>query len=286
MRTIVWITLIIVAYGCATHIPAATLKEQSEVLRVQLMRTESEVYGDFHKLRTFHTDLFQSINSTSALPYPSLDTLYDQLFTAANLAVGVRVNYDTTYWQVQKAIENKKKVSLAGSFQNLYDTFTPMPTELPKQQLIYKEQYFQLRSAYQDSCRTHGIIRYTPQDYASILDEKLTQWQDSLEEVGRMIAQCKLDLKQRFPIQKGKEFFTAYSPVSELEAMMKNFESILNQLQNSLSRFEEGNNQDFIYFGPGIRQRLEVAANDDLVGQLTIQMNDCRMKKREYFLRY
>jgi hypothetical protein len=28
-----------------------------------------------------------------------------------------------------------------------------------------------------------------------------------------------------------------------------------------------------------------VAANDDLVGQLTIQMNDCRMKKAEYFIR-
>ncbi|MFM2202014.1 MAG: hypothetical protein RL040_1214, partial [Bacteroidota bacterium] len=224
MKTIVWITLIIVASGCASRIPTAPLKEQSDVLRVQLMRTESEVYGDFHKLRTFHTDLFQSINSTSALPYPALDTLYDQLFTAANLAVGVRVNYDTTYWPLQKAIENKKKIPLAGSFQNLYDTFTPMPAELPKQQLNYKEQYFQLRLAYQDSCRKHGIIRYTPQDYASILDEKLTQWQDSLEEVGRMVAQCKLDLKQRFPIQKGKDFFAAYAPVSELEAMMKNFE--------------------------------------------------------------
>ena len=106
---------------------------------------------------------------------------------------------------------------------------------------------------------------------------------DSLEEVGRMIAQCKLDLKQRFPQQKGKDFFTAYAPVSELEAMMKNFESILNQLQNSISRFEEGNNQDFIYFGPHIRQRLEVAANDDLIGQLSIQMNDCRLKKQQYF---
>jgi hypothetical protein len=65
--------------------------------------------------------------------------------------------------------------------------------------------------------------------------------------------------------------------------MLKNFEYILNQLQNSVSRFEEGNNQDFVYFGPHIRQRLEVAANDDLVGQLTLQMNDCRNQARRYF---
>ncbi len=273
------------AIGCASRILTGPLKAQADELRVQLMRTESEVYGDFFQLRTFHNDLFQSINNSSAAPYPTLDSLYNQLFSAANLAVGVRVNYDTTYWGIQKAITGKKKVSLAGSFQSLYNEHETMPSVLPKKQSEYKELYFQLRSSYQDSCRRYGIVRYNPQDYSAILDGKLTQWQDSLEEVGRMVAQCKLDLKQRFPQQKGKEFFASYAPVSELEAMMKNVESILNQLQNSISRFEEGNNQDFIYFGPNIRQRLEVAANDDLIGQLSIQMNDCRLKKQQYFTR-
>jgi hypothetical protein len=141
----------------------------------------------------------------------------------------------------------------------------------------------ELRKTYQDTCRKYGVVRYTPQDYALILDEKLTQWQDSLEECGRMVARCKADLKRCYPEQKGKEFFAAYAPVSQLEAMLKNFESILNQLQNSVSRFEEGNNQDFVYFGPHIRQRLEVAANDDLIGQLTLQMRDCRNQERAYF---
>lgn len=247
------------------------------------MRTESEVYGDFFQLRTFHNDLFQSINNSSAAPYPTLDSLYDKLFSEANLAVGVRVDYDIVYWKIQNEIKGKKRISLTGSFKELNDSFTRMPSSLPQQQVNYKDTYFQIRSSYQDSCRRYGIVRYTPQDYSAILNEKLTMWQDSLEEAGRMIAQCKLDLKQRFPLQKGKEFFAAYAPVSELEAMMKNFESILNQLQNSISRFEEGNNQDFIYFGPHIRQRLEVAANDDLLGQLSIQMKDCRKKKEEYF---
>ncbi len=247
------------------------------------MRTESAVYGDFFKLRTFHTDLFQSINNANAAPYPSLDSLYNNLFSAANLAVGVRVDYDTLYWNIQNALKGKKKISLTGSFKELNDHHTCMLLKLPQQQNAYKDSYFELRSSYQDSCRQYGVVRYTPQDYSAILDEKLTLWQDSLEEAGRMVAQCKLDLKQRFPQQKGKDFFAAYAPVSELEAMMKNFESILNQLQNSISRFEEGNNQDFIYFGPHIRHRLEVAANDDLIGQLSIQMKDCRKKKQEYF---
>jgi hypothetical protein len=158
-----------------------------------------------------------------------------------------------------------------------------MSDSLTRYQQQHRDAYFTLRLAYQDSCKATGIVRYNPQDYALILDEKLTQWQDSLEEVGRMVARCKIDLKQRFPEQKGKPFFQAYTPVSELEAMLKNFESILNQLQNSVSRFEEGNSQDFVYFGPHIRQRLEVAANDDLVGQLSLQMNDCRKQARRYF---
>ena len=247
------------------------------------MRAESEVYGDFFKLRNFHNDLFQSINNTNTDPYPALDKMYDSLFAAANRSIAIRVNYDTIYWKIQNEIKDKKKVPLTESFRALIQLHASFHDTLPNRQSHFRENYFQLRSNYQDSCRNHGIIRYNPQDYSAILNEKLTQWQDSLEEVGRLIAQWKLDLKQRFPQQKGKEFFAAYAPVSELEAMMKNFESILNQLQNSISRFEEGNNQDFIYFGPQIRQRLEVAANDDLIGQLSIQMKDCRTKREEYF---
>lgn len=283
MRTLIFISALLVLYSCSPRVQTAPIRDQSENLRVKLMRTESEVYGDFHLLRTFHTDLFQSINRSDVSPYPALDTLFDQLFVEANLTVGTRVNYDSVYWSIRKAIDGKKNVILKPPFITEYNQFVLLPDSLPGYQQEHRNRYFALRKAYQDSCRKYGVVRYTPQDYALLLDEKLTQWQDSLEECGRMVARCKTDLKQRFPVQKGKEFFAAYAPVSELEAMLKNFESILNQLQNSVSRFEEGNSQDFVYFGPQIRHRLEVAANDDLVGQLTLQMNDCRNQQRKYF---
>ena len=261
----------------------APILQQAEDLRVQLMRVESEVYGDFHKLRTFQSDLFQSINRNDAAPYPSLKTLFDTLFIEANKAVGYRVDYDTIYWGLKKAMEGKSKIKLKGTTASLYQTFQAMPASLPAEQQVHRDTYFTLRLAYQDSCHKYGVVRYDPQQYAEILTEKLIQWQDSLEEAGRMVARCKSDLKQRFPTQKGKEFFAAYAPVSQLELMMKNFESILNQFQNAISRFEEGNNQDFIYFGPHIRQRLEVAVNDDLIGQLSLQMTDCRKSESAYF---
>ena len=283
MRALLYISAIALLLSCSPRIQTAVIREQSETLRAQLMRGESEVYGDFHVLRTFHTDLFQSISRSDASPYPALDTLFDQLFVEANFAVGARVNYDTTYWAIQRATEGKKNIIVKEPFASLQKQFESMPDSLPRYQQLHRDRYFELRREYQDSCSKYGIVRYTPQDYAMLLDEKLTQWQDSLEECGRMVARCKTDLKQRFPTQKGKDFFTAYAPVSQLEAMLKNFESILNQLQNSVSRFEEGNSQDFVYFGPSIRQRLEVAANDDLVGQLTLQMSDCRNQEKRYF---
>ena len=283
MRTILIISAVILFQSCSPRVKTAAIKQQSDELRVKLMRTESEVYGDFHTLRTFHTDLFQSINRTDAAPYPALDTLFDQLFAEANYTVGTRVNYDSTYWKIQEVVKGKEAVPLREPFMSMQASLPGMGDSLTRFQQQHRDAYFALRLAYQDSCKANGIVRYTPQDYALILDEKLTQWQDSLEEVGRLVARCKADLKQRFPEQKGKPFFQAYAPVSELEAMLKNFESILNQLQNSVSRFEEGNSQDFVYFGPYVRQRLEVAANDDLVGQLSLQMSDCRRQAQRYF---
>lgn len=276
--------ILLAATCCAQKVATAPVLQQAEDLRVQLMRVESEVYGDFHKLRTFQSDLFQSINRTDAAPYPALKSLFDTLFVEANKTVGYRVDYDTTYWALKKTMTGKSKVKLKGAVAKVYAEFEPMPAMLPSEQQLHRDAYFDLRLAYQDSCRKYGVVRYDPQQYAGILTEKLIQWQDSLEEAGRMVARCKGDLKQRFPTQKGKEFFAAYAPVSELELMMKNFESILNQFQNAISRFEEGNNQDFIYFGPHIRQRLEVAVNDDLLGQLALQMRDCRTAESAYFL--
>jgi len=183
-------------------VQTAAIKEQAETLRVSLMRTESEVYGDFHTLRTFHNDLFQSISRNDASPYPALDTLFKQLFTEANLTVGTRVNYDTVYWRLRQATDGKEKVVLNNSFASIQRQFQQLPDSLTRYQQSHRNGYFELRKAYQDTCRASGIVRYTPQDYAAILDVKLTQWQDSLEECGRLVAACKMDLKQRFPSQK------------------------------------------------------------------------------------
>ncbi|MFM7729236.1 MAG: hypothetical protein ACKO7B_21235, partial [Flavobacteriales bacterium] len=94
MRTFAFIGILFSLCACSERIATAPVRAESDALRVQLMRTESEVYGDFYKLRTFHNDLYQSIRKNDAPPYPSLKMLFDTLFVEANGAVGARVFFD------------------------------------------------------------------------------------------------------------------------------------------------------------------------------------------------
>ena len=123
------------------------------------MRTESEVYGDFHTLRTFHNDLFQSINRNDAAPYPALDTLFDQLFAEANYSVGARVNYDSTYWKIQEAIAGKEEVPLKEPFTSMQASLPGLGDSLTRFQQQHRDAYFALRLTYQDSCKAHGVGR-------------------------------------------------------------------------------------------------------------------------------
>ncbi|MFN5621291.1 MAG: hypothetical protein ACK478_08305, partial [Flavobacteriales bacterium] len=146
MRTLVGFIALVWSLECfAQKVPTAPILKQSEDLRVQLMRVESEVYGDFHKLRTFHSDLFQSINRSDAAPYPSLNYLFDTLFIEANKTVGYRVDFDTTYWQLKKALEGKSNVKLKGVTAQLYQSFEPMPAKLSAEQELHRNAYFSLR---------------------------------------------------------------------------------------------------------------------------------------------
>lgn len=269
--------------SCASRVSTTELNKEADDLRVQLMRKESDVYGDFFRLRVFHSDLLQSVNSIAATPYPHLDTIFKSSINEANGAVLQRMIFDTTYFAIKKESEGKKYLSKKGASGDLLKKYDVLKSKLPAEQVRYADQYFVIRKAYQDTCMKYKILRYGPEDYAGVINEKIVFWQDSLEEVGRMIAREKADLNARHNNKKSPEFFAEYKPVSELEAKMKTFDSLLSQLQNSLSRFEEGNKEDFIYFGPHVRPRLEVQATEDLFGQISILMKDCREKEREYW---
>lgn len=286
MRTALFAIWAMVLVSCASRINTASWQSEAGEYRTALMRTESDVYGDFFKLRIFHSDLMQVVMDTSAAPYPSLDRLFRAIIPDANGVVVQRMIFDTTYFALQKKLQDKKSVKKKGEFSLLYNTYNSHLTSLKPLQNDHKYAYDLMRKNYQDTCLKYGIRRLGPEEYAYLINEKITVWQDSLEEVGRMIAVAKSDLKKRFTDHKSKEYFSAYRPISEMEASLKQFDSLLSQMQNSLSRFEEGNKEDFIYFGPVLRPRLEVQVTEDLFIQAALLMRQCREQEASYYLAY
>jgi hypothetical protein len=257
-----------------------TFNALSETKRMELMREEIRVSGDFLQLRPFHTQMRDVLKNPEAHPTPTLDSLFAQMNVTANAAILPRLQYDTLCREIRACNGSKKYLTaktkpLLAKWNTWNQTF---PTEQKKQ----SSAYFRARLMYQDTCFKYGIHRLTPQQFAEVLSEKINQWQDSLEESGRMSAKCQNDLYQRFPERKGKTFFEAYQPISELQLAMKGLESLVSQLQNSASRFEESNKEDFFYFGSVIRSRMEVAVTEDLLAQLSLQMRVCREQQQRY----
>lgn len=278
--------LILFITSCASRISTTEFRKEADETRVTLMRQESDVYGNFFKLRIFHTDLLQLTNNPEKYPFPSLDSLFKLMTAEANQVITQRLRYDTTLNKINALIEGKKKIKRDESNASLFESYDSLKHYAPGIQKQYAEKYFSLRTQYENITRANGIRRLSPADYAALLNDAVTMWLDSLEEIGRMTARTKLDLKDRFPAQKGADYFVAYQPISELEAAMKNFESFVAQLQNSLSRFEEGNPEDFIYFGKNVRQRMEVQATDGIISALALNMRDCREKELKYWKHY
>ena len=257
-----------------------TFNALSETKRMELMREEIRVSGDFLQLRPFHTQMRDVLKNPEAQPVPFMDSLFARMNITANYTISSRLQYDTLCGEI-RALNGSKKtiVSKAKPLLTKWDSWNQT---LSGEQKKHSAEYFESRRIYQDTCFKYGIHRLTPQQFAEVLSEKINQWQDSLEESGRMSAKCQNDLYQRFPERKGKTFFEAYQPISELQLAMKGLESLVSQLQNSASRFEESNKEDFFYFGSVIRSRMEVAVTEDLLAQLSLQMRVCREQQQRY----
>jgi len=285
MRWFVFVVVLALS-SCSTERPLEQTLPGAKDRRIQLMRVESEVYGDFFRLRTFHNELMQVRVDEISGPYPAMDTLYHHLFEEANTCVGRRVTFDSTFAAMEAFAKREPRYHKSEEWQLLMTRYYEQEKELVPLQESDRNRYFELRKSYQDTCALYGIQRLGPEVYAQVMNEKLGQWLDSLEECGRMVARAKQDLKARFPDQKGKPFFSAYQPLSLLEADMKGLESILSQLQNAISRFEEGNKQDIFYFGPYLRKRMEVQVTEDFIGQLSLKMKDCRLREGSYYRQY
>jgi hypothetical protein len=253
-----------------------------ESQRHQLLEKESDVSGLFFSTRTFHTELIQEVSQPEEMPYPLLDSLFKAMRSTADSVIYRRIEYDSAVKKIDHQLSSVKKIGLKSRLKIQCEEIENEGELLIAQADKFSSQFHSYYNLYQANTGIYRIKRLSTDDYAEMLGKKVVQWEDSLEESGRMLAAMKMDLKKRFPDQKHPDFWKNYQLISEFEHLMKVLDQEIIQLQNSESRFEEGNVEEFYYFGPYIRPRLETQANESILGELSIIMQDCRNKQKEY----
>jgi hypothetical protein len=253
-----------------------------ESQRRQLLEKESDVSGLFFSTRAFHTELIQEVSQPEEMPYPLLDSLFKAMRSSADSVIYRRIEYDSAIKRIDHPLSSVKKIGQKSHLKIQCEDIENEGKLLIAQADKFSLQFHSYYNLYQANTGIYRIKRLSTDDYAEMLGKKVVQWEDSLEESGRMLAAMKMDLKKRFPDQKHPDFWKNYQFISEFEHLMKVLDQEIIQLQNSESRFEEGNVEEFYYFGPYIRPRLETQANESILGELSIIMQDCRNKQKEY----
>ncbi len=282
MKISLLILIVMMLAACANRIATKTLKQESDSTRLELMRKEASVTGDFILLRKFHQPLMNETAKPNAIPYQELDLLYSEIKANADSVIVQRIGYEKSFLfidSISKAHKKIKEESAIGQQTSLHYVAGPLKNLMAGR---YQKRFAEKQIRYYDLVDSAAIKRIGFLEYAENLNTKVVQWQDSLEEIGRMIAVEKLDLKTKFPEQKGDVFFGHYFFISELEALLKAFDGSIMQLQNSQSRFEGSNQEEYFYYGPHIELRREVQVTESILEDLSVEMQDCRAKQREY----
>lgn len=281
----IWILALLIV-GCFPMVKIAEYRRPADDIRASLIAVESEASGDFFKTRTFHRGLMNETTQPKSAPYAQLDSLFRLMRETADSVVVQRMHFDKYFYTIDSLQRFHPSVKKNGKEIAMIDKAISYGNNLEIHSKIHYVFYQTLSDQYNQIRKDANLRYFTQLEYAEMVNTRLIQWQDSLEQVGRLIGAGKADLKARYPVQKGEEFFGHYKYISELEQMLKLFENSLMQLQNSLSRIEGGNQEEFYYFGPFIPERREYQATEGIINQLMLHMADCRAKYQEYQASY
>jgi hypothetical protein len=229
--------------------------------------------GNFTTNREFHLGLRGELAAPDSAPYPALEAAFMKMKFYADEAIVYRSmikDYAEMVLILSKDQSTKKQTEAINFVvDSIYSLHIPRMQNLLDSSNAYSRSYKTL-------CEGNSIVRRDQWQMVELIGLQLVKWQDSLEMQGKIIAESKGLLKQKFPEQKGEVFFSKYKFVSKLEASHKLYQQDILQLENTLSRMESANGEEYFYSGPYIRPRMEMNALDQLLGQLTLGMQSFR----------
>lgn len=259
---------VIIFLTCISIYGFAQIRELSPDSAYKIVQSEKEkVIAIFQPNRDFHLSLRYETAGLNIFPYNRLDSLFKEMKSLADSSIVSASLIDSLYASEIK-IWNKE-----------YSYWVKIMRE-------NRMQVKELNNAYQSTLASANITKTSNPRMIELMGKRVKQWQDSLTLQGRIIGETKVDLKKRFPEQTGESFLKAYAPISELEANHKRFQTLLLQLENMQSRFEEMNSEVVYFTGPGIQPKQEVVIVDQLLGQFALEMKSFRDWKSKYWQQF
>jgi len=191
--------------------------------------------GNFTTNREFHLGLRGELAAPDSAPYPALEAAFLKMKIISDEAIVYRSlikNYTEMVLRLSEGQSTKKqKESINFVVDSIYSIHIPKMQNLLDSSNAYSDFYKKL-------CEQNSIVRRDQLQMVELIGLQLVKWQDSLEMQGKIIAESKGLLKQKFPVQKGEVFFSKYKYVSKLEASHKLYQQDILQLENTLSRME------------------------------------------------
>jgi hypothetical protein len=246
--------------------------------RMQVALDSMRVLGvinmsNFTTNREFHLGLRGELAAPDSAPYPALELAFVKMKNYADSSIlytnSVVKSLGLSMQQMEDLPLKKQGVISESMTAAIYKV------HIPKMQ-IYLDTSNVYSVFYSNTCDQNSIVRRDQWQMVELIGLQLVKWQDSLEMQGKIIAESKGLLRQKFPEQKGEVFFSKYKYVSKLEAAHKLYQQDILQLENTLSRMESANGEEYFYSGPYIRPRMEMNALDQLLGQLALGMQSFR----------
>jgi hypothetical protein len=259
------------------------LTVQLKAARQETLVDEQKLYTPFTTNRTFHNGLKSVLVSPEKDPYPILDSLFDCMFQLTNGVVFERMVVDTLAdeWLLATAKLKRLKANskLAKDQQTVLSRYLQVRVFIAEQEVDFSL----CSEAYDSLKKEHRIFRQTHFQILEKASRTLYRYQDSLELQASELAACKRHLKSSGLKLGSPDFASHYNFLSEAELLSKQYQNRLLQLENAYARFESGNAEEVYFEGPYLLPRMDITIFNELVAQLTIEMERFRELKKSYY---
>jgi len=286
MRYFSFMILLALLSACAPQKRVSEVRADLDAKRKQVLENNKALSTEFIYLRTFHQGLMTVVGDKSQQPYKELDSIFNHAFGSTNSVLMLWMLGDEQYEHVLKVMGEKEKVRLTKQLNYeiaLTDSFylATFSAFESNKTLVHQDSL-----NYAQLCSQHGITRKDYFQMLELMGKRLYQFQDSLELQGFKLASCKRHLQSTGLTLGMPDFQPHYKIISEVELLHKQYQQLLIQLENSFARFESGNPEDMYYTGPFILPRVDITVYNELLAELTIEMQRFREMEKNYYDSY